>query len=140
MADEIKCDGEIARAARSRSSWRSHPSLGQDCAAQGWLEPGEQLLAWRSPAAVDRRVAGEQGQPPSGDLYVTSERLVLSGATPVSIALPEIQEAAMVGGHLALLLRDGVGVTISCNRPEALRTQIAEARASRRDAIAQTGD
>ena len=129
MADEIERDGEIAREAHRRSRLAVSPVPRPDCDVQGWLEPGEQVLAWRSPATLDRRVPVERDRPPFGDLYVTSDRLVLCGATPVSIALTEIQDAAIVGGNLGLLLRDGVGLTISCDRPMVLRAQIAEARA-----------
>ena len=130
MPEEIDRDGEIARAAHRRSRLAVSPVPRPDYAAEGWLEPGEQLLA-RSPATVDRRITAARDRPPSGILYVTSKRLVLTGVTSMSIALREIQEAAIVGGKLVLLLPDGVGVTITCDRPELLRVKIAAARAAR---------
>ena len=129
MADEIECDGEIARAAHRRSRLAVSPVPRPDWPAEGWLEPDEQLLA-RSPASVDRRITAARDRPPSGTLYVTSKRLVLTGVTPMWIALGEIQEAAIVGGKLVLLLPDGIGVTITCERPQHLRAQIAAARAT----------
>jgi hypothetical protein len=88
---------------------------------------------------LDRREPGACVRPPSGDLYVTSERLVLIGATRASIALAEIEEAALVRGNLVLLLHDGVGVTIRSDRPQILRREIAAARALRNDAAVLAG-
>lgn len=129
MADEIDRDGAAAEAVHRRLHVTVPPLPRPDAAAEAWLEPDELLLA-RLPATIDRRITAARDLPPSGILHVTSQRIFLSGVTPLSIALGEIQEAAIVGGKLVLLLPDGVGVTITCDRPHLLRIQIAAARAT----------
>jgi hypothetical protein len=135
MADDFERDGEIAWKARTRPRAPISPVLRPASGVECWLEPGEQLIARRSAVTVDRRELGSGDRPPSGDLYVTSQRLVLAGGTLVSIWLPEIEEAALVRDRLVLLLNDGVGVTITCDRPELLRALIAAARSACNGAV-----
>ena len=98
----------------------------QDSAGVGvchLLLPGEQLVAHRGAALLDRRQARRQRRP-VGDLYLTSARLLFVGSPRASIPLESIQ----------LMLRGGFGVSIDVERPRLLREQIAAARATRREA------
>jgi hypothetical protein len=138
--DEADREGAIAGGSRSRLPSATPSTALSDWDAERWLEPGEHVFARRSVATLERREPVACDRPPSGDLYVTSERLFLAGAARISIALAEIDEAALVAGNLVLLLREGVGVTIRCDQPQELRAEIAAARASRNDAVALARD
>ena len=133
--DEADRAGEIAVRPRSRLPPPAPSAAPLDRGAERWLEPGEHVLARRSAATLERREPLARDRRPAGELYVTSERLFLAGTARISIALVEIEEAALVGGNLELLLCEGVGVTIRCDRPQALRAELAAARASRNDAV-----
>jgi len=67
----------------------------------------------------------------SGDLYVTSRRLLLIGRQVLAFDLDDIEDATLSGERIQLLLRDGVGVTVDADGPRLLRVQISTARAAR---------
>ena len=108
----------------------------QDSAGVGvchLLLPGEQLVAHRGAALLDRRQARRQRRP-VGDLYLTSARLLFVGSPRASIPLDSIEDAILIGDRIQLMLRGGFGVSIEVERPRLLREQIAAARATRREA------
>ena len=106
-----------------------------DARASVQLDPTEHLLAVRRSVLFDRR------QTPSGidvsiglagDLYLTTQRLILVGRTTLSLDLDEIDETVLSGDRLLLVMRDGLGVSIGVAWPRLLRVEIATARAQRR--------
>lgn len=104
------------------------------------LEPGELVVTSRREASLDRRQSrplGDLGL--SGDLYVTTRRLVHLGRRPVIFGLDEIDEAIVVGDQLVLVVADGMGVAIAVDDPFVLRTELAYARAAARSAGQRTG-
>lgn len=98
------------------------------------LRAGERALAVRREAAFIRRDARAwmaDGAPALGDLYVTTQRVIHIGPSLVAIELDEIEDAAIAGEQILLLLRDGLDVVIGVERPRLLRVQISTARAAR---------
>jgi hypothetical protein len=99
------------------------------------LAPGEDLLAVRRPALLDRRepaLGGARGPGCpglGGDLYVTSARLVHVGRTVLEYDLGAIREAVVSAESLLLIMCDGAGITLGVDRPRLLRGEIAIARA-----------
>jgi len=130
MGRDTDEDADAARIARARFRDDASPTIRRDRSADRWLHPGEQLVARRDEATLDRR-GGPTDGPPSGMLLLTTERLFLVGSRPVSIPLDQVEEAALLGERVVLLIRGGVGVTIKCAGPRLLRVQIAAARAAR---------
>jgi len=132
----MRTDSETDRteAAAARSRYRAvglvpiSPVPGMDEA----LGPGEWLVARRPSVRIDRRHHGEELRP-CGDLYVTSERVLVLGRGTISIPLDDIEDAALLGGALVLVLCGGNAVTVETDRPRLLRVQIAAARAARAD-------
>ncbi len=127
MTDERDLDARAA--ARARASFRAGLELAvtPDARIHDLLEPGERLLATRRGVRLERRQSGI-ADAPTGDLYVTSQRLLLLGRHPVTLGLCEIEDATIIGERLVLLLRGGVAASIETGRPRLLRVQIAAAR------------
>jgi hypothetical protein len=96
------------------------------------LLPGEQVVAHRGAATLDRRQPRRQRRP-VGDLYLTSARLLFVGSPMASIPLESIEDAILIGARIQLMLRGGVGILIDVDRPQLLREQIADARAAQRE-------
>lgn len=98
------------------------------------LEPGEQLVAVRRSAVVDRPETPESGAalPGVADVYVTTRRLVLVGQEVHSFDLATVDEAVVSNERLLLVLCDGAGLVLKVDWPRLLRVEIAAARAARR--------
>ena len=100
------------------------------------LDPEERVLASHA-ALLERR------EPPpraalapglTGELYVTSTRLVLVGRPTVSLGLGTIEDVVVAGDRLLVVLRDGLGVAVKVAQPRLLAMQIAWARSAARSA------
>src|SRR5512147_2549274 len=127
-------DEEAASQARLHYKEHGMEALVPDERIRRRLLPNERVLAIRRGAGLDRRKPSiEAGSIVSncGDLYLTSERLVHVGNHVITLDLDQIDDAALAGERLLLLLRDGVGVALSVDRPRLFRVQIAAARAAR---------
>jgi hypothetical protein len=132
-----RAEADEALADEARERYRTQPMavLEPDARIGPLLAPGEQVLAVRRSAVLDRREALPGADAPTvlaGDLYVTSRRLVLVGSLTLSFALADIEEAMLSGERLLLVMRDGQGASLSAAQPRLLRVEIAAARASAR--------
>jgi 6-phosphofructokinase len=97
------------------------------------LEPDELVLAVRRSASLERRQRCRDDAPGlSGDLYVTTRRLVHIGRASVAYRLDEILEADVGASHLLLVVAESRGVTIQVADPRLLRVEIAAARSAAR--------
>jgi hypothetical protein len=133
-------DEAAADEARARFRREGPPSLAPDKCIAALLEPGEQLVAVRHAALLDRRdpAPGERlTTGPAGELYVTSERLVLVGRLTLEVALEAIDDAVLSGERLLLILHGGRGVALQVGQPRLLCVEIAAARAAARSAQAR---
>ncbi|MEO8470193.1 MAG: hypothetical protein ABI573_11085 [Chloroflexota bacterium] len=131
----IVADDAAADEARERYRIGPLPSLDADPGTAVQLEPGEHIVAIRESVFLDRReprpdlnaLAGV-----AGTLYVTTRRLLLLGRIRLSIDLAEIEDVAVSGERLLLVLRDARGVSLETARPRLLRVELAAARAALR--------
>jgi len=130
MRTDSEADRTEAEAARSRYRAMGVIPISPDPGIEEALADGERLLAHRPSVRIDRRHHGA-ALPPCGDLYVTSDRVLLVGQGSLSIPLADIEDAALLKGALVLLLGGGKAVTVETDRPRLLRVQIAAARAAR---------
>jgi len=126
-------DEAAALEARERYRDREMEPLEPDARIAELLIPGEEVLAVRRAALLDRRepplgayYPGYRGL--AGDLYVTSARLVHVGRTVLELDLDAIREAAVSAERLLLILGGGAGITLEVDRPRLLRVEIAVAR------------
>jgi len=128
-------DEAAALEARERYRDRGMEPMEPDARIAELLVPGEDVLAVRRSALLDRReppIGGGRGPGclgMAGDLYVTSNRIVHLGRTVLEYDYTTICEAVVSAEHLLLILRDGTGVTIDVPQPRLLRVEIAAARA-----------
>lgn len=126
-------DEAAASAARERYRRRGIDPEAPDERIAPLLQPGEQVVAIRRSAALDRREPASTPAPPpglGGDLYVTSRRLVLVGRRFVAFDLVDIEDVVLSGERLFLVMRDGAGVTLDVDWPRLLRVHVAAARAA----------
>jgi hypothetical protein len=130
MRTDSEADRTEAEAARSRYRAAGVIPISADPGIEKALAHGEWLVARRPSVRIDRRHHGDP-LPPCGDLYVTSDRILLVGRGLLSIRLDDIEDAALLRGALVLFLRGGKAVTVETDRPRLLRVQIAAARAAR---------
>ena len=96
------------------------------------LRPGEHVLGVRRSVVLDRRRPPPRRSGPTslaGDLYVTSERLVLVGRLTVEIDLDDVEDAVVSGERILLSMGNGNGAALDAARPRQLRVEIATARA-----------
>jgi hypothetical protein len=129
-----RTDEEDASDARRR--FRSHgiEPLAPDACIGSMLAPGEDVLAHHRSVGLDRLQRSKEIEPTVpmlGDLYVTSARLVHLGLRVLTIELDDIEDAALVGDRVLLVIRGGTGVALETDRPRLLRVQMAAARAAR---------
>jgi hypothetical protein len=130
-------DEAAAFEARERFREREIEPLEPDGRIAELLLPGEEVLAVRLAALLDRRMPSIRGSgwPAfaglAGDLYVTSSRLVLVGRTVLEYDLDAIREAVVSSERLLLTLTCGAGITLAIDRPRLLRVEIGAARARR---------
>ena len=93
------------------------------------LAPGEDLVTVRRAVRLERRLAKrEAGGWVGGDLYVTTERLILLGRVRVDYSLCEIRDAVEAEGVLRLIIGEDRGVEIEVHDPQLLRVEIAAVR------------
>lgn len=96
------------------------------------LGSGEQVIAVRDAAVVERHPTTAAETPRVVRLYVTTTRLVLLGSAPWSIPLDQIDELAVAGEQALVTLVDGQGICLDAGSPRLLRVQIAAVRAGLR--------
>lgn len=126
-----QADETAADVARERYRTQPMAALDPDARIGPLLAPGECVLAVRRSAMVDRREPVLGSDEPSGlagDLYLTSQRLVLVGRHTLAFDLDEIEEAMLSGDQLLLVLRGGQGAALGVAQPRLLRVEIAAAR------------
>jgi len=117
-------------------------AVAPDARIQHLLEPGEVVVAVRHAVVADSRAAADgAGVPPgvSGDLYLTSDRLIFAGGVFVAYPLGDVFEAVVAGEDVLLVMRDGVGLRVAVEEPRLFRVQIAAARATRRGQVRAGG-
>ena len=138
-AAEILAGAEVDEAAadQARERYRTQPmaTLEPDSRIAPLLAPGEQVVAVRRSAVLDRRQPVLGSDAPTGltgDLYLTSRRLVLVGRYTLSFDLEAIEEAMLSGEQLLLVMRDGEGASLGVAQPRLMRVEIAAARLAAR--------
>jgi hypothetical protein len=127
-----------ATAARARYREEGISPVVPDSRIEQLLAPGESLLAVHPATVADSRASADglaDGTGATGDLYLTSARLVFAGGVLVAYALGDIEQAVIAGEDVLLVMRDGVGLRVAVDEPRLLRVQIAAARAARRDQV-----
>ena len=129
-------DTDESAASDARVRYREHgmEPLEPDERIRSLLAPDEELLAVRRHVALARPQPSDGApaiDPISGDLYVTSARLVHVGRSILAFDLDDIEDAALAEERVLLVLRDGAGIALDAVRPRLLRVQIAAARAAR---------
>jgi hypothetical protein len=135
-AQTLTADTDEAAASEARARFRTFGAepIGADDRIRELLDPCEQVLAVRHSVALDRRLGSSRASAIDsirGDLYVTTSRLVLVGDQVVTFDLDRIEDSALAGESVLLILDAGVGIVLDADRPRLLRVQIAGARAAR---------
>jgi hypothetical protein len=127
-------DEDCAAAARARYRVEPMMPIQPDCVITPMLQSGEWLLVVRRGALLERRqpASGAAGPGLTGDLYLTSRRLLHVGRLTLAFCLDEIEEAMVSGDRLLLVLHGGTGVALDVLGPRLLRVEIATARAAAR--------
>lgn len=127
-------DEDSAAAARARYRVEPMTPIQPDCVITPMLQPGEWLFVVRRGAVLERRqpAPGAVGPGLTGDLYLTSRRLLHVGRQTLAFGLDEIEEAMLSGDRLLLVLRGGTGIALDVVGPRLLRVDIATARAASR--------
>jgi hypothetical protein len=124
-------DEVLARAARARYRADGIGSMEPDDGMRSALGLDEHLLAVRQTASVKRLSDGGKS-PLSGRLAVTSQRLLVLDAQPLTLALlDDLDEVTLVSDRLLVMLTSGDGFTITAPNPMLLRVELAAARAGR---------
>ncbi len=134
--DLAQMDEEEASEARRRYRSEGIEPLEPDARIGPLLAPGEVVFAHHRVVALARRQRSKEIVPSAqmrGHLYVTSARLVHVGPSVLTIDLDDIEDAALAGELVLLIVRGGVGITLDSDRPRLLRVQMAAARAGRAD-------
>jgi hypothetical protein len=126
-------DEALAKAARARYRTDGIRSIDSDEGMRSALAGGEELLAIRHTASVER-LSAEGRSPVIGRLAITTERLMMLDAQPSTLAsLDELDEVTLVSDRLLVMLTSGAGFTITAPWPMLLRVELAAARARRLD-------
>lgn len=126
-------DDLLATSARARYRSEGIVGIEPDERMRSVLGRDEQLVAVRQSASVERLSEG-RGSSTSGLLAITTERLFILDAEPVTLAsLEELDDVTVVTDRLLVMLRNGAGFTITTSQPRLLRVELAAARASRVD-------
>jgi hypothetical protein len=103
------------------------------------LVPGEQVVTVRRGVSLERRkLQRDPDEMLSGDLYVTTRRLVYLGRVPVEYELSEVREAVVATGALRLVVGDSRGVEIGVPDPRLLRVELAAVREAERASAAES--
>ena len=124
-------DEALARTARVRYRADGIGSMEPDDCMRLALGLDERLVAVRKKASIER--LSQRGRSPlSGRLAITSERVLVFEAQPVTLAmLDELDEVALVSDRLLVMLVSGDGFTITAPNPMLLRVELAAARSGR---------
>jgi hypothetical protein len=124
-------DEALAKAARARYRRDGIGSIDGDEGMRSALASGEELLATRQTASVER-LSDKGKSPVIGRLAITTERLLMLDAQPPTLAsLDELDEVTLVRDRLLVMLTSGAGFTITAPQPMLLRVELAAARARR---------
>jgi hypothetical protein len=139
--DSVSADRASAAAARARARRDGIVFVEADEWIGVMLSPEERLVAVRRGVSFERRKeARDPGRSPTGDLYVTTARLLCMGPPAVEVPLREIRDAVVGAGRLRLLIGDGLGLEIRTRDPYTLRAEIGAVReAVRRTTSATRG-
>lgn len=132
ILERATADETAADEARERYRTQAMVPIEPEGRVARLLVAGEQVFAVRCLATLERRQDAPMTVTASGlagDLYVTSQRLLLVGRHVLWIELDEIADVLLAGERLLLVLRGGRGVAIAVDRPRLLRVEIAAARA-----------
>jgi hypothetical protein len=125
-------DERDAIEARNRYRADGLPVLEVDGHVAHRLRPGETVIDARISSVVSRHLNGDGTADFPGQLYLTTQRLMVAGHVPLDVELEEIDELALAGERLLVTLRDGTGLSIDAARPRLMRVQIAAALAAGR--------
>jgi hypothetical protein len=99
------------------------------------LLPGEAFVDVRAAARIERM--GTDDEQLSGRLYLTTERLVLSGRRGIDVDLRTIDEVSLIGDKLLVALEDGTGLCLDVSSPRVFRVHISHAIALLRSVVGQ---
>jgi hypothetical protein len=123
----VREDELEAYEARARYRTEGLPTLEVDAPVAELLRTDETVADVRQSAVVIRHLRGDGNEEFPGRLYLTNQRLLLVGGSPLEVELTEVDELALAGERLLVTLRDATGLAIDASRPRLLRVQIAAA-------------
>lgn len=134
IAKRIAEDEAAADEARQAYQAGGLPAIEPDASAGPILEPGEILHAVRASALLEEAALTDgAGLPRGGTLYLTSERVIHTGAESTELALAAIEEMVVALERLVLIrLRNGKDLALEVDQPRLLRVQLAAAVAAMR--------
>jgi hypothetical protein len=139
--DSVSADRASAATARARARRDGIVFVEPDERIGVMLGPEERLVAVRREVSFERRKEARDPRPsPTGDLYVTTARLVCMGPPAVQVPLRQIRDAVVGVGRLRLLIGDGRGLEIRTRDPYTLRAEIGAAREAVRRTTSATTD
>ena len=135
--DTASADQTSADDARRRLREQGIVAVEPDARIGVMLGPGERVVAVRREVSLERRkLQRDPDEMLSGDLYVTTRRLVYLGSVPVAYDLSEVREAVVATGALRLVVGESHGVEIGVPDPRLLRVELAAAREAERASAA----
>jgi hypothetical protein len=129
IADRIAADEAAADEARRAYQAGGLPAIEPDAAATALLQAGEILHAVRASALLEEAApVANAAMPRGGTLYLTSERLIHTGAESTELLLADIEEMGVALERLVLIRRrDGSDLALEVDQPRLLRVQLAAA-------------
>jgi hypothetical protein len=129
IADRIASDEAAADEARRAYQTGGVPAIEPDAAATALLQAGEILHAVRASALLEEAApVANAAMPRGGTLYLTSERLIHTGAESTELLLADIEEMGVALERLVLIRRrDGSDLALEVDQPRLLRVQLAAA-------------
>lgn len=130
IAERVAADQAAAAEASARYTAEGLPSI-DDPAFAALAQPGELLHAIHRSALLERDEAGAgSGQPVSGSLYLSSQRLLHVGPSLLAIPLDQIAETMVAVQRLVLIrLKDGGDLAVEVTQPHLLKVQLEAAQA-----------
>jgi hypothetical protein len=132
ILERTREDERAAFDARALYRTEGLPAIEPDAAVTHSIRPGETVVSVRTSSVVSRHLRGDGIDDFAGRLYLTSQRLLLLGQSPLDVELDQIDELALAGERLLVTLNDGTGLSIDAVQPRLLRVQIAAALAGGR--------
>jgi len=132
ILERTREDERAAFDARALYRTEGLPTIEPDAAVTHSIRPGETVVSVRTSSVVSRHLRGDGIDDFAGRLYLTSQRLLLLGQSPLDVELDQIDELALAGERLLVTLTDGTGLSIDAVQPRLLRVQIAAALAGGR--------